>query len=291
MDLRDRSRRAAATALTAMVIGMTLGTAGCGDGDAGNARTPSKAADREAPTTTGRSPQPARSTRAEPVATRPSASAAPRAASSGPTSKPASRTPPPAAAAAVPTGAAATPASAPGPAISAVPAAAAASGIGPGGWLLLLTLGAALVVGVLLLYRSQRRSAWDSEARALGSETRAEVGPPLSSVLIAGRAGPRGLTWPPLRASLTDLVSRWNDLVERAHSDERRTWSAQISALLQNLVAAVDAENEAMVLGEDWTVVRPHVRQTLQSLTAALAGRILFEPPAAGPAGSPAYPG
>jgi hypothetical protein len=137
--------------------------------------------------------------------------------------------------------------------------------------LLLIVLVAALIVGGSLVYRSQRRSAWDAEARALESETRTATATRLPPVLTTTSIGQRGLAWPPLRAGLADLMSRWNALAERASGETRRNWSLRISGLLQELIAAVDAENEALAAGRDWMPLRLRVNQAEQALAAALA--------------------
>jgi hypothetical protein len=178
----------------------------------------------------------------------------------------------------------------PTPAASASAAAVAAEsqGLGPWGWLLLTVLVAALIVGGLLVYRTQRRSAWDAEARALESETRIVTGTRLPPVLTTTATGQRGLAWPPVRTALTDLMSRWNALTERASGETRRDWSLRISGLLQELIAAVDAENEALAVGRDWMMFRPRVAQAEEALLAVLAPPQPEPPPSAEP-GPPAF--
>jgi hypothetical protein len=158
----------------------------------------------------------------------------------------------------------------------------------PWGWLLLIGLVAALVIGGLLLYRSQRKSAWDVEARTLEAETRTLTATRLPLVLTATNAGQRALTWPPVRASLVDLIGRWNALSERASGETRRNWSVQIDDLLRELVAAVDAENDALAVGQDWTLLRPRVNDAAGALAAVLTTQPQPPPPAADP-GPPAF--
>jgi hypothetical protein len=315
MDTLPHSRRpGAATALAAMVIGAVLGMAGCGAGDGNNEARPSaRASERSVDRSTADEPESTRSATAQPTRSREPESTKPPAETTTPptteTTKPAgpTRTPTPAETTTRPP---TTEAAAPGPAqttrsstptrtttsptpskttASAVPAAAESSGIGPFGWFILIALLAAVVIGGLLVYRAQRKSAWDTEARALESETRTLTATRLSSVLTVGTAAQRSLAWPPLRADLVALVSRWNALVERAVGEERRNLSLQIRALLQDLVAAVDAENEALAVGEDWTLLRPRVRQVQQALAEVLAVQPWPEPPAAGEPGPRAF--
>jgi hypothetical protein len=175
------------------------------------------------------------------------------------------------------------------PATSAgAPAAAAESeGLGALGWTLLIVLVVALVAG-WLLWRSRRRSAWDAQAAALEQDTRTATGTQLPPVLTAESAGQRALSWPPLRADLVDLMRRWGLLAERAPDDQRRNRTGQIRNLLQELVAALDAENQALGTGRDWRLLRPRVDQAERALSAVLAGVPQQEPSAGGEPWQPA---
>jgi predicted permease len=177
----------------------------------------------------------------------------------------------------------------PAPSISDAAAAAESDGVGPFGWLVLIGLVAAIIIGGLLIYRARRKTDWDAEAGALEAETRTVTTTRLPPVLTATTAGQRGLAWPPVRASLVDLVARWNALAERASGEPRRNRSLQISGLLQDLIAAVDAENEALAVGRDWTLLRPRVIQADRALAATLANQPQPEPPPTGEPGPPAY--
>jgi hypothetical protein len=180
------------------------------------------------------------------------------------------------------------PTAAPTPSAAGAPAAAAESeGLGALGWTLLIVLVVALVAG-WLLWRSRRRSAWDAQAAALEQETRTATGTQLPPVLTAESAGQRALSWPPLRADLVDLMRRWDLLAERAPDDQRRNRTGQIRNLLQELVAALDAENQALGTGRDWRLLRPRVDQAERALSAVLAGVPQQEPSAGGEPWQPA---
>jgi hypothetical protein len=159
--------------------------------------------------------------------------------------------------------------------------------LGALGWTLLIVLGAGLIAG-WLIWRSRRRSAWDTEAGALEEDTRTTTSTQLPSVLTAEDAGQRALSWPPLRAALIDLLRRWDLLAERAPDDQRRNRAVQVRSLLQELIAAVDAENEALATGRDWRLLRPRVDQAERALSAVLAGVPPQEAPAGGGPGRPA---
>src|SRR4029453_10564268 len=128
-------------------------------------------------------------------------------------------------------------------------------------------------------------------------DTRTATGTQLPPVLTAEDAGQRALSWPPLRAELVDLIRRWDLLAERAPDDQRRNRTGQIRNLLQELVAALDAETQALGTGGDWRLLRPRVDQAERVLSAVLAGVPQQEPPAGGepwqpaPGGRPPPPG
>jgi hypothetical protein len=122
----------------------------------------------------------------------------------------------------------------------------------------------------------------DAQADALEADTRTATMTQLPLVLTAEAAGQRALSWPPLRDALVDLMRRWDLLAGRAVDDRRRNRSLQISSLLRELVAAVDAENEALATGRDWRLLRPRVDEAGRALSAALAGVPQQEPPAGG---------
>ena len=304
---RNHRRAGSTSVLAGLVIGGILGLSACGTGDGEPSARPSAGVSIDRPSRepdAGTSP-PAEATRTQPTRSREvERTTEPAETTTRPPTPAATTTRPPTSAAVVPTQTTKTTAPAettPPPTTqqpaatlaaseSAAAVAAESEGVGPFGWLVLIGLLAAMIIGGLLLYRSQRKSAWDAEARALEAETRTVIDTRLGPVLTATTAGQRGLTWPPVRVSLVDLVNRWNGLTERASGEPRRNWSLRISGLLQDLIAAVDAENEALAVGRDWTMLRPRVSQAEQALSAVLAGQPRPEPPpAAEEPGPPAF--
>jgi hypothetical protein len=145
-------------------------------------------------------------------------------------------------------------------------------GLGAIGWFLLIILVAGLIGGVLI-WRSRRSTGWAAEADALAADTRAVVGRRLPQVLATVTAAQRALSWPPVRADLVDRVGRWALLTENAPGEQRADWSRQVWGLLQEVVTAVDAENEALATGQEWRLLRPRVEDATRALTAALAAR------------------
>ena len=83
-------------------------------------------------------------------------------------------------------------------------------------------------------------------------------------------------------------MRRWELLAERAPEDRRRNWSGQARSLLQELLAAVDTENEALATGRDWRLLRPRVEEIGRALSAVLAGGPQHETSAGGEPGQPA---
>ena len=262
--------------LAGLVLGLVLLLSGCGAGGGSDSAT--------RPTTerSGTRPEPSGTESPNETTTEPTRP--PRTSGDTPTSdrtptsteRPSSPTTTPARSAE-----ALAPTSAPETAAAGTPAAAESEGLGALGWTLLILLVVALAAG-WLLWRSRRRSAWDAQAAALEQDTRTVTGTQLPPVLTAEDAGQRALSWPPLRAELVDLMRRWDLLAERAPDDQRQQRSGQIRSLLQELVAAVDAENEALATGRDWRLLRPRVDQAERALSAVLVGVPQQEPSAGG---------
>ena len=241
-------RAGRASLLAGLVLGLLLGLSGCGAGDGdGSATRPDPSVTATAPT------RPDRTSADTPTSDRTPTSA----------DRPSSPTTTPATAAA------------------GTPAAAESQGLGALGWTLLILLVVALAVG-WLIWRSRRKSAWDAQSLALEADTRTVTGTQLPPILTAEDAGQRALSWPPLRAALSDLMRRWDLLAERAPDDQRRNRTRQIRNLLQELVAAVDAENQAMAAERDWRLLRPRVDQAERALSAVLSGVPQPEPSARG---------
>jgi hypothetical protein len=312
----DRPRADAVSFLAVLLISSLLGLSACGVGDENPSARPTDrtstgvSVDRP-PASPAREPSGARepgavgSTRVDvapptppPTQTQPPTRTAAPTAAQPPASAVAPPPPPPPAPTQAPvqTG---TPTGAP-PAVALPPAptvtasesgtatAAEPGGMGTLGWVLLIGLVVALIVGSVI-WRSRRKSAWDAEVVTLEADTRTATATRLPPILSAETTGQRALSWPPLRADLIDLVDRWNLLAQRAPDDPRRYRSMQIQSLLQDLVSAVDAENEALAGGRDWTLLRPRVNEAERALSAALADQLRPGPPAAEEPGPPTY--
>jgi hypothetical protein len=316
---RDRFRTATSSVAAGLLVGAALCLTACGAGGGEPTTQPSAGVtvDRPSrddpqaettPTDDARSPrsrEPDRTTAPAETATRPAtpdAGVPPQPAQTTRTTAPADGAPPPAATPPAATPPAATPPAATPPAAtppaatpsaSQNPAAAADSGgIPPFGWLMLIGFVVAIVVGGLLVFRSQQRTAWDAEARTLEAETRTVTTTRLPPVLSATNTGQLNREWPPVRATLVGLTGRWNALTERASGESRRNWSLQISGLLQDLIVALDDESEALATGSDWMQLRPHVRQAERALATVLAPQpepAAPPPPATGEPRPPDY--
>jgi hypothetical protein len=265
-------RTITAWVLAGLVAGLILGLAGCGAGGESDSAT--------RPTTdrSGTRPEPSGTESPDETTTEPTRP--PRTTADTPTSDRAPTT------AERPSSPTTTPASsaealAPTSAPTATPAAAESEGLGALGWTLLILLVVALAAG-WLIWRSRTRSAWDAQAAALEDQTRTTIGTQLPPVLTAEQPGQRALSWPPLRTALVELMRRWDLLDERAPDDQRRNRTGQVRTLLQELVAAVDSENEALATGRDWRLLRPRVDQAERALSAVLAGVPQPEPSTGG---------
>ena len=269
-------RATTAWLLAGLVLSLILGLSGCGGGggsDSATRPTTERSGTRPAPSgtespseTTTEPTRPPRTTADTPTSTRTPTSA----------ERPSSPTTPPATSAET-----RTPTSAPTSEAAGTPAAAESEGLGALGWTLLILLVVALAAG-WLIWRSRRRSAWDAQAAALEDDTRTATGTQLPPVLTAEDAGQRALSWPPVRAALADLMRRWDLLAERAPDDQRRIRTGQVRNLLQELVAALDAENQALATGRDWRLLRPRVDQAQRALSAVLTDVPQQDPSAGG---------
>jgi hypothetical protein len=270
--------------LAGLVLSLALGLSGCGAGDQSDSAT--------RPTTDRSGTRPGPSGTESPSQTTTQPTRPPRTSVDTPTSE---RTPTSAERPSSPTtpersAEAQAPTSTPASSAAGTPAAAESQGLGALGWTLLIVLVVALAGG-WLLWRSRQRSAWDAQAAALEADTRTVTGSQLPPVLTAEDAGQRALSWPPLRATLVDLMGRWDLLAERAPDDQRQNRTGQLRNLLQELVAAVDAENQALATGRDWRLLRPRVDQAQRVLSAVLAGVPQPEPAAGGEPWPPAAGG
>jgi hypothetical protein len=262
----------AAWLLAGLVLSLVLGLSGCGAGGGSDSAT--------RPTTERSGTRPEPSVTESPSETTTEPTRPPRTTADTPAS---TRTPTSAERPSSPTTSAEAlaPTSAPTPSAAGTPAAAEGEGMGAPGWTLLILLVVALAAG-WLLWRSRRRSAWDAQAAALEADTRTTTGIQLPPVLTAEDAGQRALSWPSLRAELVELMRRWDLLAERAPDDQRQNRTGQVRNLLQELVAAVDAENQALATGRDWRLLRPRIDQAERALSAVLAGVPQQEPSAGG---------
>jgi hypothetical protein len=173
---------------------------------------------------------------------------------------------------------------------SAVAAVTTTSGMGTLGWLfILLIVTLAVLVAALLVSRSRRTAAWQSEAVELAGACRGLIATRLPQVLSTRDTAARALAWPPVRAELTEAAARWSRLATSATDDFRRDSAGQVSFVTQDLVTAVDAENEALATGRDWRLLSPQADDIVRTLDAALTA-FLVPQPEPDPGGAQPYP-
>jgi hypothetical protein len=168
------------------------------------------------------------------------------------------------------------------PPASNVAAEPASTDVGDVGCLLLILL-VGLVVGGLVIWRQRRGSDWDVEASTLVGATTAGLNR-LPAVLVTTTIGERALVWPPLRDDLGALMGSWDVLASGTGDAERRDWAVEVRTRLQDLVFAIDQENEVLAADREWQLLRPRVAAAAEALAATLAAR-----PGTAPAGRPAY--
>ena len=152
-----------------------------------------------------------------------------------------------------------------------------------GGWLwALLGLLVVCAAGGYLYIASRRRATSKAQVEALVQETRTGAELQLPPVLAHQDAGVRAVAWPPVRARLIELRTRWQSLADGTSDEAAGSRQGPVAELLGNLVVAVDAETEALNQGRDWSLLRPRVDE----LRASLIGQLLLVQP-----GAPAQPG
>ena len=127
------------------------------------------------------------------------------------------------------------------------------------------------VIAAVLIARSRRKGAWDTESNTLTAGTRALLDHNVPRVLATTTPADRRLAWPPVRDQVLALINRWENLSARAVDGARQAASGQVVALLGDLVAAVDDESAAQSAARDWRLLRPPIETVLDALYAALA--------------------
>lgn len=103
------------------------------------------------------------------------------------------------------------------------------------------------------------------------ADTRTVVGTRLPAVLVMGAAAQRALAWPRVRAGLIALADRWAVLGIEGAGEEWRDWSRRVEYLVRELVATIDAENEALAAGAEWRLLRPRAQDAERTLAATVA--------------------
>jgi hypothetical protein len=153
------------------------------------------------------------------------------------------------------------------------------------GWLLIAGFLVALIA-VVLIGRSRRAAGWRAESSALADETRTFLDVRVVPVLARRATAEREVSWPPVRDGIAGLVARWAGLSTRAPETAGQASAAQVAGLLQDLVAAVEAESDARATGSDWGPPRAEVDAGLDALTVALEPQ-----PSPGEPGTATYSG
>ena len=136
-------------------------------------------------------------------------------------------------------------------------------------WILLAVLAVGTLIGFLVA-ASKRRAKKRAEEEALVAETLSTVGQSLTQVLATVDARSRSAAWPPVDSQLSALQGRWKTVADGYSGDDKRR-PEEVGRLLTDLVIAVRAENDAVLQGLDWTLLRPRVDQDRAALDSLLA--------------------
>jgi hypothetical protein len=263
---------------TTAVLGLGACGGGGGDGSASPSgrpavdRTATRSPDeaQESPPTDERTGRPTRTEAAAPTAQPPTTAQAqppPTTAQAQPPGPTGGQAAPPAQ-----TAVATTP-----PPTSDVAASAESTGAGDVWWLLLILM-IGLLTGGLVIWQTRNRSDWDAEATTLVGATTAELNR-LPAVLITATPGERALVWPPVRDDLGNLIGSWHDVASRTADETRRGWAIEVRTRLQDLIFAMDQENEVLAANREWRLLRPRVAAAEQALRTAMATRPMAETP------------
>ncbi len=126
----------------------------------------------------------------------------------------------------------------------------------------------ALLIGALIA-RSRRKGRIRAEAAALTSDTRTTMDSSVAQILAVSDPGSRSLSWPAVDAELVALQRRWEALA--AGSGEAESAQAEaVSGHIGELLIAVRAENDALLQGLDWQLLRPRVDQERAAINGLL---------------------
>jgi hypothetical protein len=140
-------------------------------------------------------------------------------------------------------------------------------------WIVIGVAVLALLAIIALVVRARRRSGRSAELQALVAETMTVVNDQVPQALASVDSRSRSLAWSPVNAELAHLTGRWNTTAENASDDDGRR-AQETGRLLADLAVAVNAENNALRQGLDWTLLRPRVDEIRSSVAT------LTEPPA-----------
>ena len=267
-DARQR-RGARGTKLSVAVVA-SIALAGCGSGG-GGAISSKVATSRPSISITrtagGGANLPNRTTAPTSDEATPSTPIPTTAPSASPTTAPTSRAPKPTAPART-TAAPSTPVASSTAPTNPVAADSQSNGTNPLWWILLAMVVLAAVIAAIVV-SSRKRSARRAAARALITDTQMAIDRQLPQVLMVVVPRTRSLSWAPVDAELVALQQRWAEAVTTA-SDEDRPQAQEVARLLDDLLVAVRAENDALLQGLDWTLLRPRVDQDRGAILAQL---------------------
>jgi hypothetical protein len=93
----------------------------------------------------------------------------------------------------------------------------------------------------------------------------------VAQILVVSDPGSRSLSWPLVDSELVALQRRWEALAaDSTDGDSQR--ADEVSRHIGELLIAVRAENDALLQGLDWMLLRPRVDQERAAITDLLLG-------------------
>lgn len=145
-------------------------------------------------------------------------------------------------------------------------------------WIILVAVILLAVLIGMLIARSQRKARLAALLATLTADTRTTMDSSVTQILAVSDPGSRSLSWPAVDARLVALQNRWAAIAADASEADAQK-ARELSRRIGELLVAVRAENDALLQGLDWALLRPRVDQE----RAAITGVLVQFPPGVAP--------
>jgi hypothetical protein len=157
----------------------------------------------------------------------------------------------------------------PAPSPEAAPETASESKGNAGPWIILAAVILLGVLGGMLISRSRRKASLRARAAKLTADTRTVMDSSVAQVLAVTDARSRSVSWPAVDSQLVTLQAGWAGLAADSSTADKQRFES-IRRGIGELLVATRAENDALLQGLDWTLLRPRVDQERTAITSLL---------------------